>query len=170
MRYPYRVYKTKVEKHEFWVAESTALKGCVGQGDAQEEALEALELNEECWLETAQECGIDIPEVPTEEMAGYSGKLTLRVAPYVHKEAAEQAKRQNVSLNQYINDAIVAQNARLLTVGYIAEEVTKAAKEIKRMMPKPKRSVTSGENETILFSTRNVENSYRIGATAELSH
>ena len=60
MIYPYRVYKTQVEDHQFWVAESI-LNGCVGQGDTQEEALEELEENEKAWIETAREFEIDIP-------------------------------------------------------------------------------------------------------------
>ena len=122
MKYPFRVYQTKIESHVFWVAECPALKGCVGQGDTLDEALAELEINEQSWIEVAQDCGIEIPPIPMENMTVYSGKLTLRVAPHVHQEAAELAKKQGVSLNQYINDAIVAQNARISTIGYIVSE------------------------------------------------
>lgn len=113
MRYPFKVYKTSVEDHAFWVAESPCLKGCVGQGETMEEALQELEENERIWLETAEEVGIPIPEVPVAKTNEYSGKFTVRVAPYLHRAAAEIAKRENISLNQYVNDAITAQNARM---------------------------------------------------------
>ncbi len=50
-----------VEGHAFWVAESKALKGCVGQGETSQEAIEELEQNEKEWLSAAAEVGIPIP-------------------------------------------------------------------------------------------------------------
>ena len=61
MKYDYRVYKTKIENHEFWVAESKALIGCVAQGETEEEAIAELELNEIEWLKTAEEFDIKTP-------------------------------------------------------------------------------------------------------------
>lgn len=61
MRYEFNVYKTKVEDHIFWIAISNKLKGCVGQGDTIEEAIEELEINEREWLSVAEEEGIQIP-------------------------------------------------------------------------------------------------------------
>ncbi len=113
MKYPFRVFQTAVEQHVFWVAQSQSLKGCVAQGDTPEKAINELAQNELEWLETAAECGIPIPEVPSESLnKEYSGKLTVRIAPAVHEKAAQMAKREGVSLNQYINDAIVNWNAQ----------------------------------------------------------
>ena len=64
MKYPFSAYMFKVEEHIFWVAESLVLNGCVGQGETTEEAIKELELNEEAWLETAREYGIEIPQIP----------------------------------------------------------------------------------------------------------
>ena len=61
MKYDYRVNKMKVEKNEFWVAESKALIGCVAQGETKEEAIAELELNEIEWLKTAKEFDIETP-------------------------------------------------------------------------------------------------------------
>jgi len=119
MQYPYKVYRTQVEEHVFWVAECTCLKGCVGQGDTIEEALHELEENETVWLDTARECGIAIPTVPIETINEYSGKFTVRVSPSVHMAAAVCAQKENISLNQYVNDAIVAQNTKYETMNYI---------------------------------------------------
>lgn len=112
MRYPFQVYQNKVEEHLFWVAKSTCLKGCVGQGETAAEAISELEANEEEWLVTAKEVGMPIPPVPVEPTREYSGKLTVRIAPAVHRDAAELAKAEKVSLTQYISDAIVNWNAR----------------------------------------------------------
>ncbi len=111
MLYPFQVYQNKVEEHVFWVAKSTCLKGCVGQGETAEEAISELEANEQEWIITAKEVGISIPAVPVETSQEYSGKLTVRIAPAVHRDAAQCAKAERVSLTQYISDAIVNWNA-----------------------------------------------------------
>ena len=61
MKYDYRVYKMKVENHEFWVAESKELIACVAQGETKEEAIAELDLNEIEWLKTAKEFDIETP-------------------------------------------------------------------------------------------------------------
>lgn len=53
----------------------------------------------------------DIPE----EKA-YNGRITTRIAPHVHAQAAKLAKEQGISLNQYISDAIVAMNYQLMGI------------------------------------------------------
>lgn len=111
MLYPFRVYQSQVEAHVFWVAKSASLKGCVGQGETAEEAISELEANEREWIATAKEVGIPIPAVPVEASQEYSGKLTIRIAPGVHRDAARIAKAEKLSLTQYISDAIVNWNA-----------------------------------------------------------
>ena len=130
MQYPFNVTQMRVDDMVFWVAKSSVLNGCVGQGDTPDEAMAELAENENMWLETAREMEIPIPPVPVEQMTECSGKFTVRVAPHVHQTAAELAKKQGISLNQYINDAIVAQNASLLTTDYIRPAVTEAVEEI----------------------------------------
>ena len=123
MEYPFEVFYTCVEGYFFWVAKCPSLKGCVGQGDTIDEALAELEENEKSWLETAAEVGIDIPPVPTTEEISFSGKFTVRSSTLVHKEASENAKKQGISLNQYVNDAIVYYNSRCNTVDVLKQEL-----------------------------------------------
>lgn len=119
MKYPFSVYQTLVDGHEFWVAECPSLKGCVGQGNTPEAAIDELSRNEKEWLETAEKYGIPIPLVPIEALNAYSGKFTVRISPAVHRETAEYAKKQNISLNQHVNDAIVAYNSRLSSMRFL---------------------------------------------------
>ena len=77
IKYPFKVFQTEIEGHIFWVAKSSYLKGCIGQGDLIEEALNELEENEKAWLETASQTGIPIPEITTERLEEYSGKMEL---------------------------------------------------------------------------------------------
>ncbi len=116
IKYPFKVYQTEVDGHVFWIAKSTSLKGCVGQADLMVDAISELEENEKAWLETAKETGIQIPELIIETEENYSGKMTLRLAPYVHMQAVRLAQREGISLNQYINNAVVSQNAVLEAV------------------------------------------------------
>ncbi len=116
IKYPFKVYQTENEGHIFWIAKSSYLKGCVGQGDTSADAIAELEENEAAWLETAKEAGIPIPEIPVEHVEDYSGKMTLRLAPFVHMQASIFAQQEGISLNQYISNAVVSQNAVMSAV------------------------------------------------------
>ena len=61
MKYKFKLYPMQVENHQFWVAESKSLKGCVSQGETAEEAIQELAQNEKEWLIAAKEYGIPIP-------------------------------------------------------------------------------------------------------------
>ena len=113
MIYPFSVYQIEMNGHRFWIARSFILKGCIGQGDSQESAITELKENEDAWLETAKELGTEIPEVPLINPSEYSGKITLRFSPYEHCMAAFYAKKEGISLNQYISDAVVKRNGEL---------------------------------------------------------
>lgn len=138
MKYAYLVYKMKVEEHIFWVAESKDLKGCVGQGETSENAVKELENNEIEWLESAVKYGINIPENTIETVVEYSGKFTVRISTSVHEDAAQQAKKQGVSLNQYVNDAIVVRNSRYSTLDDISKPLKKMLTDFQDNMEKAK--------------------------------
>ncbi len=123
MRYGFDVFQTKVEDHVFWVAKSKDLKGCAGQGETMEKALQELELNESEWLVTAVEVGIPVPDPSIEIANEYSSKFVVRISPFVHREASEQAKKQGISLNQYVNNAIVTMNTASVTADAVKEVV-----------------------------------------------
>ena len=110
MKYPFKVFQWKNGEDVYWIAESTALNGCAAQADSIEAACEELAICEDEWLETAKEMGMEIPKIIPEENTKYSGKFTVRVAPYVHRQAAENAKANGISLAQYVSDALVAHN------------------------------------------------------------
>ncbi len=110
MRYEASVYQMKVEEHTFWVAESKALKGCVGQGDTSDLAIKELEQNEEEWLETAAEMDIPIPQPTVKNDNMPSGRFALRLAPNVYADAVLITNEMQISLNQYFSNAIVRYN------------------------------------------------------------
>lgn len=76
------------------------LPGCMSQGETLEEAHKMIAEAKELWLEVAHEYGDPIPLPHT--MTTYSGKMMLRMPKYLHQRLAESAKREGVSLNQYL--------------------------------------------------------------------
>jgi antitoxin HicB len=87
-----------------WAARVVELPGCLTQGDTFEELGEMIRDAMRAWLETALEQGIAIPEPrPAEE---YSGKFVVRVPKSLHRELAETAEREGVSLNALVNAAL----------------------------------------------------------------
>lgn len=111
MIYSFSIYRVENEGDFAWVAESKELKNCLGVGDTQEEAIAELAENEVAWLEMAESNGQSIPCISIEKPSMWSGKFTLRMSPKEHEHATNQADKQGVSLNQYINDAVVAYSA-----------------------------------------------------------
>ncbi len=78
--------------------------GCVTQGDTPSETYEFLEDAATSWIEAALRLGQTIPQ-PTDD-GNYSGKVALRLPRSLHGKAAQAAKRDGVSLNQFIVTAI----------------------------------------------------------------
>lgn len=85
------------------------LPGCVSQGATVEAAFEAITPARAHWLATAYEHGDMIPLPSTR--AAYSGKALLNMPPTLHRRLADSARREGVSLNQYIVTLLSEQNA-----------------------------------------------------------
>jgi antitoxin HicB len=83
-----------------WVVRYPELPGCLAHGATPTEALAEGEEAKALWLETAIENGFEIP-TPRQEMSP-SGKLVLRLPKTLHAAAAENAKDEGTSLNNYL--------------------------------------------------------------------
>ncbi|MCC7364029.1 MAG: type II toxin-antitoxin system HicB family antitoxin [Dehalococcoidia bacterium] len=84
-----------------WVIWVDELPGCISQGDSPEEATEMIRDAMEGWLSVALEYGDDIP-LPREETE-HSGKFMVRLPRSLHRELADGARHEGVSLNQYVS-------------------------------------------------------------------
>jgi antitoxin HicB len=82
-----------------YVAEGRELPNCLGAGDTPEAALAELRGNMAAWLLAAVEHGRSIPEAEAERAPAYSGRFLLRVPKHLHRDLAELANREGVSLN-----------------------------------------------------------------------
>ena len=89
---------------EPWVATVDALPGCTARGATANEALERASNAMDEWLETAKREGKGVPEPKTS--SSHSGRLLLRMPQTLHAELSRAAERENVSLNQFITDAL----------------------------------------------------------------
>ncbi|MBI3977673.1 MAG: type II toxin-antitoxin system HicB family antitoxin [Chloroflexi bacterium] len=76
------------------------LPGCITQADRIEEIPAMAEDARRLWLESEYEDGHDIPlpSYPEE----YSGKFNVRLPRSLHRQLAEAAQREGVSLNHYV--------------------------------------------------------------------
>jgi antitoxin HicB len=103
MSLPYTI-EMRQDSEGGWFVRVKELRGCMSEGDTPEEAATMIREAMELWLEVALEEGIPIPEPRPEE--DYSGKFVVRVPRSLHRELAQTAEQEGVSLNQYINVAL----------------------------------------------------------------
>ena len=75
--------------------------GIVGDGDTVEEAISDLEQNKKVRFQRYLDEGLDIPE-PERSTEEYSGRFLMRLPKYLHRQLAESAKANGVSLNKYV--------------------------------------------------------------------
>ncbi|MDI6880064.1 MAG: type II toxin-antitoxin system HicB family antitoxin [Desulfitobacteriaceae bacterium] len=97
--YKYSIYPAQ---EGGYVIEIPDLPGCISQGETVEEAVSMIEDAKRGWLEVALEQGAEIPEPTAMVSADYSGKFNVRVPKSLHKSLVENAKTENVSLNQLV--------------------------------------------------------------------
>lgn len=76
------------------------LPGCYAQGETVEGAKEMIEIARRMWLGSAYEDGQDIPEPRSYQE--YSGKFNVRLPRGLHRKLNQMAKREGVSLNQFL--------------------------------------------------------------------
>jgi antitoxin HicB len=100
---PY-TYEMILDPDHAWFIRVKELPGCMSQGDTPEEAIEMIRDAMRGWIGVALEDGIPVPEPRPEE--DYSGKFVVRVPRSLHRQLAEVAEREGVSLNQFINVAL----------------------------------------------------------------
>ena len=78
----------------------------IGVGYTVEEAIEESRGNLEAFLLYCKKNNIKVPEPSIHEELDYSGKVTLRMSKSLHKLVDERAKKEGVSINLLLNEAI----------------------------------------------------------------
>ena len=75
------------------------LKGCISSGKTLAEAVKNADDAKEAWIEAALEDNYPVP-LPDSDDA-YSGQFKFRMPKSLHRQLAEHAKREGISMNQY---------------------------------------------------------------------
>ncbi len=103
LKLPYTIEVVRDEGEEYsgWFARVIELPGCMTQADTFEELGVMIQDAMRAWIETAQERGQSIPE--PRSLDEFSGKFVVRLPKSLHRRLVEDAEREGVSLNQYIN-------------------------------------------------------------------
>ncbi len=108
-----------------FIAEIPDLPGCVSFGDTPNEAVEGVEVTKSLWLKGRHDAGQPIPE-PT-EIEDFSGKFVLRIPRSLHKSLSVEARREGVSLNQYVAHVLSERHNETLWKQLITSTVTTTA-------------------------------------------
>ena len=87
-----------------WVAEVEELEGCIAQGRTPDELMENIGRAMLAWIDFELERGHDIP-LPREEVDA-SGRFLVRLPRGLHQALADEARREGVSLNQFVATAL----------------------------------------------------------------
>jgi antitoxin HicB len=89
-----------------WLAAAEELPDCTSRGATPEEAIAGLKEAMTAWITAALKEGRDIPE--PRSATSHSGRLLLRMPRTLHAALTQAAERENVSLNQFITDALAS--------------------------------------------------------------
>lgn len=100
-RYPIEVFYS--EEDGGFIALAKDLAGCSAFGESQEQAVSEIQDAIKAWIEAARAAGNPVPE-PTVHIDEPlpSGRILLRMPRSLHASLIESARREAVSLNQYV--------------------------------------------------------------------
>ena len=97
LNYPVTFYP---ETEGGYTVEIKDLPGCLSQGETLDEAMEMIQDAKFAWIKVNLELGKAIPLPSTTEE--HSGKFLVRLPKSIHRQLAETADREGVSLNALV--------------------------------------------------------------------
>jgi antitoxin HicB len=99
VKYPKQVFWS--DEDEGYIAIAPDLPGSSAFGESEAEALRELDDAMAGWIAAAKAIGNPVPP-PSTPSKRHSGKLLVRMPRTLHRDLAEEALREGVSLNQYV--------------------------------------------------------------------
>jgi len=102
--YTVEVYRDDSDGEVGYVARVVELPGCLTQADTFAELEEMIQDAMRAWIETAIENGQMIPE--PQILDDYSGRFVIRLPKSLHRQLAERASKEGVSLNSLVAVAL----------------------------------------------------------------
>jgi predicted RNase H-like HicB family nuclease len=106
-----------------YVASIFEFPGCVAEGDSAEEAIRNLNTAAYSWVEVALANNYEFREPISFD--GCSGKIALRIPRGLHKQVAELAELEGVSLNTYLVSAIAAYAGESTALSWSKKQLAK---------------------------------------------
>jgi predicted RNase H-like HicB family nuclease len=94
----------------YWIAEHPELPGCIADGETAQEALSSLDISRELWIESCLATGHEVPE--PQEAPQYSGRFVLRIPKSLHRDLANEAEAEGVSLNSFVSNVLAGRHTR----------------------------------------------------------
>jgi len=124
-RYPFNIAWS--EEDQAYVVTCPAFPGLSAFGNTEEEAVTEAKVALGAMIEACRKKKIPLPEPRTVET--YSGQTRLRLSKTLHRQAVAMAEAEEVSLNQYIVDALAARVAGEQVASRVLGEVKQHLKE-----------------------------------------
>jgi antitoxin HicB len=106
LKYPMEI----IEDEDGVVATIPDLPGCASFGDTIEAAVRGLNETKELWIKGRVDSGQPVPD--PSQIETFSGKFVLRIPRSLHRSLDREAKKQGVSLNQYILHLLSERHAK----------------------------------------------------------
>lgn len=100
----------------------------IGSGETVEGAIEEARGNLEFYLEYCEEKGVALPQPSVHDKKDdFSGKITFRTSKTMHSKIDERAKKEGISINNLLNEAV----STYININDYSDKVAKeCAKEI----------------------------------------
>ncbi len=155
-----RDYNFKVYKDEFndWVCEYNDIPGLIGVGSTVEEAITEAKVFLDLHLDTLDQENAEYPSKSS--LNNHSGRITVRVSKSTHRRVAQFAENENISINQFITDAIHEYLGFTKTNTKVIQAL-ESLKDFALFEAKSKQSFTHEINE--LFDKKQTKAYYRQG-------
>ena len=109
--YRFIAYQIETTKGLSWCVEYPDIPAVVGGGKTKSLALKDAEDNLKAYLSYLKKNKKPIP-LKTSYRQSYSGRVTLRISKELHKTISQLSDINGVSLNSYINEALIEKAQR----------------------------------------------------------
>ncbi len=117
LEYPYTV----VPDEGSYFIKFPDLPGCMTQVEDPAEIGAMADEIRILWLETTYEEGMSIPE--PSYVSGYSGKFVVRLPKSLHRDLAETAQQEGMSLNAYVSYLLAERNLAAQVSSYVERAI-----------------------------------------------
>lgn len=101
----YRLEVYRDPEDDTWVAEVPDLPGCAAATEDPRDLMATVDDAIRSWIEGAESSGRAVPP-PTRVDEDYSGRFLLRLTKTMHRQLADRARREGVSLNTLCGTAL----------------------------------------------------------------